>query len=126
MIDHGGEHALEPEEEAELHSDQDDREHDSNDSGDESNPVVKQIAGREREDQCHGRIAKSIRRYAAARRIIAGRGIGRKPDRSSAADRLPESAGRRTGWGGGDWNSRRGESKLPYAVGFIKAFFPTT
>src|SRR5215813_9040977 len=38
--------------------------------------------------------------YGAAGRIIAGRGIGRKPDRSSAADRLPESAGRRTGWGG--------------------------
>ena len=54
MVDHGRDHALEAEVEAHLHGHEHDREHDADDRRDQSQPIVKQVAGRESKDQRHG------------------------------------------------------------------------
>ena len=53
MIDHGRDHALEAQEHAELNGDELDREDDPNDSCDQPEAVMKQIAEGERENQIH-------------------------------------------------------------------------
>ncbi|MGA2817185.1 MAG: hypothetical protein ABSE67_12955, partial [Xanthobacteraceae bacterium] len=53
MVDHRRDHALEAQEDSELNGNEHDREDDPDDCGDQSNPVMKQIAGCKREDEGH-------------------------------------------------------------------------
>jgi hypothetical protein len=50
---HCRDHALEAQEDSELNGDEHDREDDPNNRGDQSNPVMKQIAGCKRENEGH-------------------------------------------------------------------------
>jgi hypothetical protein len=51
VVDHRRDHPLEAQKHAELNGDEHDREDDPDDRRDQPNPVMKQIAGREGEDQ---------------------------------------------------------------------------
>jgi hypothetical protein len=53
MVDHRRDHAFEAEKDAELNSDEHNGEDDPDDRGDQSNPVMKQIAGCKRQDERH-------------------------------------------------------------------------
>jgi hypothetical protein len=53
MVDHRRDHAFEAEKDPELNSDEHNGEDDPDDRGDQSNPVMKQIAGCKRQDERH-------------------------------------------------------------------------
>ncbi|WOH54849.1 hypothetical protein [Bradyrhizobium sp. sBnM-33] len=53
MVDHRRDHSAEPEEQAHLDHDEDDREDDSNHGRDEAKPIVEQVAGRKCQYQRH-------------------------------------------------------------------------
>jgi hypothetical protein len=60
MVDHRRDHALEAEKNSELDSDEYNGEDDPDDRGNQSNPVMKQIAGCKRQDKSH-RVMQRIR-----------------------------------------------------------------